>query len=295
MTSDAGRARWAFPALIAGSAVIGWAPILVRIAEAQGVGPTATAFHRLAIALPILWAWMRFERTPPPARRDVFLLVAIGFFFAADLGFWHASILRTHVANATLLVCLASTFAALAGWILFRERITGLLLAGVVTALAGSGLLMVRSLMTGRRNLVGDALGLLAALFYAAYLLGIARLRARISTATAMAWSGVGATVGLLAAALLLGESMLPATPRGWLTLGALALVGQVAGQTLIAYALAHLSMAFSAVSLLVQPVVAALLSWWLFGEALAAVQFAGGALILAGIVAARIGCLPKN
>jgi len=291
------QGRLALPALLAGAAAIGVAPILVRLARPEGVGPSAAAFWRLALALPLLWAWMRFERRPgttAPDRRDIALLLLAGLFFAADLAFWHVSILRTKVANATLLACLASTLAAIASWILFRERLRGAVLAGLAAALAGAGLLMRGSLL-GSGDLAGDLYGVLAAVFYAGYLLGIGRLRARCTTAAAMAWSGLGATIGLLAAVAIAGESLLPGTPKGWLIVAALAVAGQVLGQTLIAYALAHLSMAFSAVSILVQPVVAALLSWRVFGETLSPLQLAGGALILAGIVVARLGTLPKD
>jgi drug/metabolite transporter (DMT)-like permease len=43
-------------------------------------------------------------------------------------------------------------------------------------------------------------------------------------------------------------------------------------------------------VSLLIQPVMAALFAWVLFGEALGAMQFIGGAVVLAGIWLARRG-----
>jgi len=283
------RGRLALPALLAGACGIGLAPILVRLAGAEGVGPSAAAFWRLFLALPLLAAWTRLENTPRPARRDALLLVLAGLFFAADLAFWHESILRTRVANATLLACLASALAALASWVLFRERMRGLVLAGLALAIGGAALLMRGS--AGTRHLTGDALGVLAAVFYAAYLLSVGRLRARCSTAVTMAWSGLGATAGLLAAVAIAGERLLPETPKGWLWVAALALVSQVGGQTLIAYALAHLSMAFSAVSLLVQPLVAALVAWQLFGESLGPWQLAGGLLILAGVALAR---LPK-
>ncbi|HXX93565.1 MAG TPA: DMT family transporter, partial [Planctomycetota bacterium] len=229
-----------------------------------------------------------------PDGRDVLLLLGTGLFFAGDLAFWHLSILRTRIANATLLACLASTLAALAAWILFRERLRGWVLSGLLLALGGAGLLMKGS-ASGSGDLGGDALGVLAAVFYAGYLLGIGRLRARVTTAGSMAWSGVGASAGLLLAAAWAGERLLPGTSRGWLWVGLLALGGQILGQTLIAYALAHLSMAFSAVSLLVQPVVAAVLSWRFYGESLSTLQLGGGALILAGIVAARLGSLSKE
>ncbi len=283
--------RLALPALILGAGGIGLAPILVRLAGAEGVGPSAAAFWRLALALPLLAAWSRADRSAAPSRRDVLFLLLAGLFFAADLAFWHESILRTKVANATLLACLASALAALAAWVLFRERMRGLVLAGLVVALGGAALLMRGS--AGTRHLAGDALGVLAAVFYAAYLLAVGRLRARCSTARTMAWSGLGASVGLLAAVAIAGERLLPATAPGWLWVAALALVAQVGGQTLIAYALAHLSMAFSAVSLLVQPLVAAVVAWALFGESLGPLPLAGGALILAGIAVARLGSQP--
>lgn len=280
-------ARFALPALLLGAGGIGLAPILVRFAGDEGAGPAAAAFWRLALALPLLAGWARIDRSPAPARRDALLLVLAGLFFAADLAFWHVSILRTRVANATLLACLASALAALAAWALFRERIRGLVLAGLAVALAGAVLLMRGS--AGTRRLEGDLLGVLAAVFYAAYLLAVGRLRARCSTAATMAWSGLGASAGLLAAVAIAGEPLLPATAKGWLWVAALALVAQVGGQTLIAYALAHLSMAFSAVSLLVQPLVAACAAWALFGESLGPWQLGGGLLILAGVAVARL------
>ena len=288
---EAAAIRRALPALLAGAAAIGVAPILVRIAWDGGVGPGAAAFWRLALALPALWAWMSLERrrgATPVSRGDAARLFVAGLFFAADLALWHLSILRTRVANATLLACLASTLAALASWILFGERLRRAVLIGLVTALAGAGLLM-RGSVLGSGDLVGDLLGILAAVFYAGYLLGIGRLRARCTTAAAMAWSGLGALVGLLASVAILGERLLPATRTGWLAVAALAVAGQFLGQTLIAYALANLSMAFSAVAILVQPVVAALLAWALFGQNLLPIQLAGGALILTGIAVARI------
>ena len=80
----------------------------------------------------------------------------------------------------------------------------------------------------------------------------------------------------------------IPFDLRGWLLLLGLALVSDVGGQSLIAYALAHLPASFSSVTLLVQPVMAAVFAWLILNEALHAWQALGGALVLAGIVWAR-------
>jgi drug/metabolite transporter (DMT)-like permease len=61
-----------------------------------------------------------------------------------------------------------------------------------------------------------------------------------------------------------------------------------VLGQSLIAYAFAHLPASFSSVGLLLQPVIAALLAWGLLNEPLQPMQALGGIVVLFGIVMAR-------
>jgi len=68
-----------------------------------------------------------------------------------------------------------------------------------------------------------------------------------------------------------------------------LAFVSQIAGQGLIAYALALLPTSFSSVTLLVQPVAAAVFAWVLLAEPFGAQQALGGAIVLAGIVVCRV------
>jgi drug/metabolite transporter (DMT)-like permease len=96
--------------------------------------------------------------------------------------------------------------------------------------------------------------------------------------------------VVLLPIALLSPQPFLPQSAHGWAVLVGLALVTQILGQGLIAYAFAHLPASLSSLSLLIQPVTAAILAWALFGEAIGALQFAGGAIVLTGIWLARKG-----
>ena len=93
-----------------------------------------------------------------------------------------------------------------------------------------------------------------------------------------MAWSGLVTCVALLPVALVSGESLTATHLRGWLVLIALGLFSHALGQSLIAYALAHLPAAFSSVALLLQPAVAALLAWLLLDEAIGPWQAAGRA-----------------
>ena len=280
----------ALGALLVGAACIALSPIFVRLSEA---GPTATAFWRVALAVPALWLLYFFRKEAATRRYSGKwpLLLAAGFAFAGDLGFWHASVQLTSVANSTLLANLASIFVTLAAWIFLRQKPTRLFLAGLGAALLGVLLLVNASLAFSSTGLVGDALGVVTAMFYAGYILAVKALRDRGETTLhLMAVTSTITALFLLPAALASGETLLPATAFGWWILIGLALVSHAAGQGLIAYALAHLPAAFSSVSLLSQPVMAALFAWVLLSEALVPLQLAGGLIVLAGIYLARRG-----
>src|SRR5258706_15477524 len=164
-------------------------------------------------------------------------------------------------------------------------------LAGLALAIAGMFILVGPNFAAGGTRLLGDALGALTGAFYAGYMLAIKDARdAQASTARLMAWSTTITAAVLLPGALLSPQPFWPATITGWYVVLPPPLVSQILGQGLIAYAFAHLPASLSSVSLLIQPVMASIFAWALFGEAIGLVQFAGGAIVLAGIWIARRG-----
>jgi len=280
----------AFLCLLAGGCCIAFAPILVRLSD---TGPVASAFWRTAIAAPLLWlfAFRAGPRDRAVEKAHRLSLVAAGLFFAGDLGVWHWSIVWTSVANSTLLANLAPIFVTLAGWLFWKRRVTGVFLAGMFVAIAGMFILVGPHFGTGGTQLVGDALGAITAVFYAGYMLAIKVARDEgASTVRLMAWSTSITALALWPIAMLFPQPFMPASAQGWLVVFGLAVVTQIAGQGLIAYAFAHLPASLSSVSLLIQPVVAAFVAWRLFGEAVGPAQFIGGAVVLGGIWLAKRG-----
>lgn len=284
------RARLGFLALIGGATGIGFAPVLVRLSE---TGPTATAFFRLLFALPLLWIWAGWDRKSNPTSRqpagwkEFLQLVLAGLLFTGDLSIWHWSLQFTTVANSTLLANITPIFVTIGAWFLFGDRITPGFVAGMALAIGGAALLVRSSVSLSSQHLLGDALSLVAAVFYAGYLLSLKHLRKSFSTVTIMAWSGIVSCASFGIIAWLSGDKMAAATTGGWLVLLALALISHVGGQALIAYGFGHLPASFSSVSLLWQPVVAAAVAWVVLGERLRWLQGFGAVVVLAGIAVA--------
>jgi len=94
--------------------------------------------------------------------------------------------------------------------------------------------------------------------------------------------------------ALMLGEDMIPATAAGWAACAGMGLM-HVAGQGGVAWALGRLPASITAVTILIQPIVAGVLGWLVFGEILSPVQALGGALVLAAIILAQVSSRTKT
>jgi drug/metabolite transporter (DMT)-like permease len=288
--SPAGRRRLlAASAVVLGAVATATNPVFVRISDVDLV---ASAFHRMAWAIPMIWLWSRF--TGPAAtsaqrlsHRHLGLLLLCGALFAADLAALHASISLTNAANAILFLNAQPIYVVVGSWLLFGTLVTRHFLVAAGVSLLGAAMLAWHSLDLGAGQLLGDGLGVVAGLFYAGYILAASRLRSGRSSAQINLWTClVGAPI-LLLAALSLGQDVIPATARDWGLMIGLGVVSQALGQGLIVWGLAHLPTSFSSVALLTAPVAAAVFAWLLLDEALTLSQIGAMALVLTGVYGA--------
>jgi drug/metabolite transporter (DMT)-like permease len=127
-----------FLLLVAGAVAIGFAPIFVRLVSA---GPVATAFWRMALAVPVLWivASRQNISVAGPFRSAIIWLA--GLAFALDLTAWHFSIRLTSVTNATLLANCAVLLVPLLSWLFLRRGVRLGTFGYAVLAFAGIVLL----------------------------------------------------------------------------------------------------------------------------------------------------------
>jgi drug/metabolite transporter (DMT)-like permease len=283
----------AFLALLGGGVAVGFSPILARLSD---LAPLASGFYRLGFAVPAIWLISRLsgDRIEPfsmIAAGDRWRLVLAGFAFAADIAFWHLAIAHTTVLEATLLASTVPIMVTIAAVFLFGEKLRPLFIAGLAVALLGVATLAVQrtgAAVTPPDRLLGGIYALLAALFFAAYLLLIADVRRYSSTATIMFHTTLVSALSLFPFALGLSPTLLSGSVNGWLILLCLAVVSHVGGQGMMTFALAHLPASVSSMMGLMQTAVAAVVAWILFSEPLTPIMLASGAAILAGIWVCR-------
>lgn len=276
--------RFAFPALVLSNVILAVGPVLVRLTD---VGPVAAAFWRLALALPILIALaLPGLRRAPLTPRLWAMMGLAGLLFAADLASWHLGIGHTKVANATLFGNASALALPLWGMIVLRQRPAPMQAAALLLAAVGAAILLGGSYELSPRNLHGDLLCLLAGLLYTAYLLVVQDARRTLDSWSVLALASAAGALPLLAAAVGMGERVLPGD---WTWVIVLALSSQIVGQGLLTYAIGWFSPLVLGLSLLLQPAVSALVGWLLFDEWLSVGDLFGAAAVSAALVLVRL------
>lgn len=269
--------------LLIAACVLGLAPILVRLTE---TGPAAAGFWRFFFALPLL-AVLAGREPGGIAAPSKWALLA-GLFFALDLSFWHYGIVMTSVANATVLCNLTPVVVTLFGWFVLKQAPHRLFLVALALAMGGAFAMAAGADGgQGTNPLLGDLFSLSVAVWYSGYFLAVKAARATAGAMRITFWATLLGAPLLLLVAAGLGEDLLPATVAGWAACIGMGVM-HVFGQGGVAWALGRLPASVTAVTILIQPVVAALLGWWVFGETLTPVQALGGALVLAAVVLAQ-------
>ena len=277
--------RFAFPALLLGNCTLAFGPWLVRLAD---VGPVATGFWRVTIALPFLWllAQMSGQRLHWPRRPLTVVILIAAVFYVLDLAAWNAGIRMTKLGNSTLFGNTGSFVFAIYGLWLVHRMPSLKQGASLVLALAGAGLLMNGSYELSPKNFTGDLLTLLAGLLYGGYLIFVERARSEVPALPLLLLATSFSVPMLLAISAGLGEQI---WPSDWTPLIIFALSSQVVGQGLLVYSIGTLPPLVVGLALLTQPAVSAAVGWFAYGERLSLTDCIGAVAIAAALVLVRL------
>jgi drug/metabolite transporter (DMT)-like permease len=291
---------------------ISLAPALTKLSEHE-IGPNAVAFHRSWIAA-VVFALLSTRESArdrkaasdvmvpeviagksidhiekqPMTKKEVGLLLVTGTAATASLLLWTWSLSETGVANVALLSNLNPIFVGLAGYFLFGQKFDRRFVIGLVLAIAGAVAFELSEAQFSADQLQGDALAFISAVFIATYLILIEKLQGRFSTSTIMMWRCGITTIFLLPLLPFIEDRLLPQTQNGWLLIIFQALFCQVLGQGLLAYSLSKLSSGVVAITLLLEPIIASIFAWFIFGEQITLVDWICFVVVLGGVYLAQ-------
>lgn len=259
--------------------------IFVKLASAEA---GTTAFYRMffsvLLMLPLFLKNHLGELKVMKNRDWVFSSIA-GVFLAFHFILWFESLNYTSVASSTVLVTLQPLFAIVGTYFFFKERLSLKGVVAMLIAIGGSVLISWGDFKLGGSAFYGDMLALIACALVTGYMLFGQDVRKRVGLTTYTMIVYTVSAITLAIYMLIKGESFTTNEPMNWLWFALLAIVPNLLGHTLFNWALKYVSTNTTSIMILIEPIGASILAYWIFEEHLIATQYIGGAIVIVGIL----------
>ena len=272
--------------LVAGAAILGFSPVLVKVAS---VGPAIAGFYRVLIGGGILLIIAALKREVLWTGWPAFRMAALaGLFFSLDLTLWHRSIDYVGPGLATILGNFQVFFLALFGVLFIGEKINWTFVLALPLAMLGIVMIVWGEWQSlGSDYKTGVFLGLCTAVLYASFVLTLRKSHALPNPLSPMANITVVSWVTLVIMgleAVWQGQSFAISDLNTGSALVGYAIVGQVLGWVWITRGLRSTPASLAGLILLLQPTLAFNWDIVFFDRPTDGLDFLGAALALGAI-----------
>lgn len=286
------------PALVLFSAAcFGAMAVFGKLAFAAGVTTDALVLLRFTAAALLLGALLLLRpslRRGPEAEgrpRWPAVLVALGlgaFGYAVQASLYFAALERLDVPLVALVLYTFPVMVTLGAVALGRERLTGTRVVALVTATAGTSLVLAGAGVVGF-DVVGVLLAFGAAVTYTVYILVSDTVLHRLPPVVLTTLVMTGAATALALRSAVTGGIALSFGAEGWFWIGCIVVVSTVLAVLSFFAGLKRTGASTTSILSTFEPVVSAALAAAVLGEVLAPVQLLGGALVLAAAVVVSV------
>ena len=262
-----------------------------------GATGTVTAFYRLAIGSSVLFIPFAIHRQRSPKAmpaKGIWLAIAAGLCLAIDMAFWTTGIMLSNAAMPTLTGNLAPLWVGIGSYFIFRERQSKKFWFGLILALSGVFFLILRDFYFPSGIFKGLILGLFAGIFYAGFMLFTQSGRKFLDTLSYLFISTLATAIFLGVFVTFQGLPFVGYSTKVWVLFIIMGVVIQAGAWFLINFSQGHLPASLVSPTLLAQPVLAAVIAYFLLGEILGIWHIVGGSVVVFGIYMVHFSRMKK-
>jgi drug/metabolite transporter (DMT)-like permease len=266
---------------------LAFSSVFVKKLEGLDVPAVVVAFYRVALAALLLapfTLWLKRKELIAMRRSEYALLLAAGLCLAVHFGAWIASLEYIPIAASVVLVDSHPILVAIASYFVLGEVLAPRSLAGAILGMVGTVVICRDGFLGMRSDLLGDGLALLGAFAMVGYLLAGRKVRNHVSLLGYATPVYLACSLFLLMWAGVSGSRVWPYGRVEWILFAALAIVPTILGHTVLNWAIRHVPATGISISFLGEPVVAAALAFFFFGQRPSTATLIGSTLVLAGI-----------
>lgn len=274
----------AFIALLIGALMISFSPVLIKMTGAPGL---ASSFYRMSLGSLTLFIPFVFNLIKTKEQlvlKGIGIAVLAGLSFAFDMSFWTTGIMKTNASMPTLVGNMSPLWVSIGAFFIFKERYKPLFWIGLFVAFIGVLLLFLRDLYASTGLMSGLIFGSFAGMFYAGFLLFAQPGRKYLSTISFLFICSLSTSFFLALFMWIAGVPFTGYSDHTWIIFITMGVFIQAGAWFLINFAQGYLPASLVSPTLLTQPVLAAVIAYYLLGEQLTIWQIAGGLVVMTGI-----------
>ena len=275
-------------ALLAGLTAFGFAPILVRYAS--DTSPLVLVVYRTVFAAAMLfpfWIWLRSSEQRSGKGKERLWIALSGVCLGLHFTFWISSLYYTSVASASVLVTIHPIIMILVERLWFKRGFAKTTWIGVLLAFSGSVLLGVSDSQIEQDfadPLFGNFLALTAAIIFVVYLLIGQKIRRKREWIDYVFPVYFYAAAACVLVAIVMGKNLLDISRIGIWAGAGLAFGPQILGHGSMNYAVKYVSPTLLSTLILVEPLLASVLAFFLFAELPPITSMLAMLIVLAGV-----------
>jgi drug/metabolite transporter (DMT)-like permease len=275
-------------ALLAGLTAFGFAPILVRYAS--DTSPLVLVVYRTVFAALMLlpfWVWLRDSSARSGKGKERLWIALSGVCLGLHFTFWISSLYYTSVASASVLVTIHPIIMILVERLWFKRSFATTTWIGVFLAFGGSVLLGVSDSQIEQDfadPLFGNFLALTAAIIFVVYLLIGEKIRKKRKWIDYVFPVYFYAAAACVLIAVMMGKNLLDISVIGVWAGAGLAFGPQILGHGSMNYAVKYVSPTLLSTLILVEPLLASVLAFFLFAEFPPFTSIVAMVIILTGV-----------
>ena len=269
-----------------GAVLISFSPIFVSLVD---VNPTVSAFYRVFIGGIALTLYLLISKKRFDFNRTVwFFLFMASIFFAADLWFWHRSVIYVGPGLGTLLANMQVFIMMMAGIFLYKQIPTKVQLFSVPFAVIGLSMIVGLDWKELKTNYqAGIIFGLLTAICYSSYLISMRQAqqsKTNIIPISEVASMSLMVSVILAFTVFFENESLIISGINDYLILLMYGIGSHAIGGIMIASALVRVTTTEVGIALLLQPTLSFIWEILFFNRSFTMIESVGVVIVLYSI-----------
>ena len=269
-----------------GAVLISFSPIFVSLVD---VNPTVSAFYRVFIGGIALTLYLLISKKRFDFNKSVwFFLFMASIFFAADLWFWHRSVIYVGPGLGTLLANMQVFIMMMAGIFLYKQIPTRVQLFSVPFAVIGLSMIVGLDWKELKPNYqAGIIFGLLTAICYSSYLISMRQAqqsKTNIIPIREVAVMSLIASVILAFTVFFENESLIISGINDYLILLMYGIGSHAIGGIMIASALVRVTTTEVGIALLLQPTLSFIWEILFFNRSFTMIESVGVVIVLYSI-----------